>query len=77
MIFLSPPAGGLGAGIKNELTIQEIYNYVNSQGLYADFVANDAYPFFDDIPLPPNIRKPSPTEFPGTINYRNAILSEK
>jgi hypothetical protein len=79
IIFLSPPAGytgtGQGAGIKNELTLQEMYDYLNSQGLYADFVANDEYTFFDDTPLPPNIRKPSPTEFPGTIMYRNATSS--
>ena len=79
IIFISPPAGftgtGQGAGIKNELTLQEMYDYLNSQGLYVDFVANDAYPFFDDTPLPPNIRKPSPTEFAGTINYRNATSS--
>ena len=72
IIVISPPAAGLAAGIKNELTLQEIYDYENSQGLFTDFVATDNYPFYDDTPVPSNLTLPDPSTYPGTIRYNRA-----
>ncbi len=74
---LSPPAGysgtGQGAGIKNELSLLEMYNTLESAGLFTDFVATDVYTIFDDSPIPPNLNKPDIQEFPGTRMYKKAL----
>jgi len=56
IVVLSPPAGftgtGQGAGIKNELTLSEMYNTLQQAGLFTDFVATDVYNIFDDSKIP-------------------------
>ncbi|HEY5125275.1 MAG TPA: hypothetical protein VIK14_16210 [Ignavibacteria bacterium] len=76
IVVLSPPAGytgtGQGAGIKNELTLTDLYDTLKQAGLFTDFVATDIYPIFDNSPIPPNLNKPNPQEFPGTMLYQKA-----
>lgn len=77
ILMLGPPAVGVAAGIKNELSWQEIYNYMESQGLLADFALTQTYPFFDYLPLPPNLSKPDVNLFPGTVKYTSASDNEE
>ena len=77
IVVISPPAGftgtGQGAGIKNELTLSEMYNTLQQAGLFTDFVATDVYNIFDDSPIPPNLNKPNPGDYPGTKFYKKAV----
>ncbi|MBN1633781.1 MAG: hypothetical protein JW917_06425 [Ignavibacteria bacterium] len=74
IIALSPPAGyektGQGAGIKNEMTLSALFDTLKNAGLFTDFVATDVYNIFDNSPIPPNLNKPKPAEFPGTVMYK-------
>ncbi len=76
IMMLGPPAVGIAAGIKNELSWQETYDYMESQGLLADFALTQTYPFFDYLPLPPNLRRPDVNLFPGTVKYTVASDNE-
>lgn len=69
IVVLGPPAVGTAAGIKNELTSEESYDYMEKLGLLTDMLATQTYPIFDFIPIPPNLRKPDANQFPGTVKY--------
>jgi len=63
-------------GLKNKPSSVEIYAEITAKGLLTDFVASDIYPFFDDVPLPPNIIRPDTNIYHGTVLYNNAPNSQ-
>ena len=63
-------------GLKNIPSPEQIYAEITAKGLLTDFVASDIYPFFDDVPLPPNIIRPDTNVYHGTVLYNNAPNSQ-
>lgn len=72
--IMNTPSGE--TGLKNKPSPKQIYDEITAKGLLTDFVASDIYPFFDEVPLPPNIIRPETSLFHGTVLYKNAPNSQ-